>query len=280
VEISSRYAALRAAAAASYGFDACIVALAGPEQSVVDAAAILFFGKRLAVVVDDGAAHDAVAVPDFAARIPRKDFSEGRFTLEWLTAQPGTLSPRLHDTGATARLPIGFAETDRRRAAQRAKRVAGKARTALATAGLAFAPPLDLIALLEDEVAWAAASDDGFAALLLHLPASGRVPSSDAGAAEQRVAANVALAQSAVRSTDAVGARGVDLLIVLAGANRDGAAIAAARVARAFAGSAPPRKTRRTSRSAAWSLGSAVYPDDGVSSEAILARVTASLQPI
>lgn len=284
IEHSTRYAALKAAASGTYGFDACVVPVAEREHAVIDAAVNLLAGKRLLIVVDG--AEDAVrGLCAGAATIARTRYAAGELDTAWLSqTRPIGDARVLDDTVAidAAGPQILESASDRAVATRRLQRVADESRAALARADLAQAPRLDLLAVLTDEVAWAQASGGGFCAVLVHLPGlSSTKPGTTAPNAEVKIrAAEEAVAQ-AVRSTDIVSGRGDDFLVVLHDADDHGAELASTRIASAVsAARLRASKARRARGFAAWSIGRAHYPADGASRDALLARATATLKPI
>jgi GGDEF domain-containing protein len=201
-------------------------------------------------------------------------------------AQPlETVGARLLDDTVTIEMPASEtleSRTDLAVATRRVARVASIARETLARADLAQPPRLDLLAVLADEVAWAHASGAGFCVVLVHLPGLSSTKSGATASAESKLRAALEVIAGAVRSTDIVSGRGDDFLAVLHEADDRGAELAAKRISAAVA-AAPLRsssKTRRARGFAAWSVGRARYPADGASREALLARATATLEPI
>jgi predicted signal transduction protein with EAL and GGDEF domain len=285
VEHSSRYAALRAAAAGAYGFDACVVPVASDERSIVDAAMSLLGDRRLAIVTDDPA-HAPIDRSSTVAVLSRVAYESGTFGLDWLSRAPAVESATRSEEPETVAIPRVTSESvdDRRHAARRLKRVADLSRDVIATAGLAASPRLDLLAVLDDEIAWARASDSLFGVCLVHLPGLWTPRNGEAAAdAERRIAEASKAVARAVRSSDVISGRGDDFVIVLADAEAAGALLAAKRVAEAIASSAlrPKGKPKARSRGfAAWGVGCAGFPKDGTTRESLLARATATLRPI
>lgn len=282
VEHSSRYAALRAAAAGAYGFDACVVPVAPEERTIVDAAIALLPDRRLAFVADDPAsvAHAASGV----TVIRRAAFDSGAFDVGWLSKAPAVeVRPRADEpvTVAMPRAQID-ASGDRRHATRRLKRVADASRVAVATAGLPAAPRLDLLAVLDDEIAWARASDGAFAVCLVHLPGlSAARSSAPAPDADDRVADALRAISTAVRSSDVLSGRGDDFVAVLADADAHGAQLVAERIVTAIVGSDLRRRAKVKTRArgfAMWGVGVAAFPSDGTTRESLLARATATLE--
>src|SRR5450755_4432746 len=104
VHHSSRYAALRAAASGTYGFDACIVPIGQSERAVADAAAIVLATKRVALVLDDGAIRPD-GVPGHFAIVARSEYERGSLPTGWLTDRGPT---RAADDTATRSIEEPF----------------------------------------------------------------------------------------------------------------------------------------------------------------------------
>jgi len=284
VEHSSRYAALRAAAAGAYGFDACVVPVALDERSIIDAAVSLLGDRRLAIVTDDPA-HAPIDRSSGVAVLSRPAYASGTFGIDWLSRAPAEHATRIEEPETVA-MPRMTSEStdDRRHATRRLKRVADLSRDVVATAGLASTPRLDLLAVLDDEIAWARASDTVFGVCLVHLPGLSVPRAGEAAADSERriVEASKVISQS-VRSSDVISGRGDDFVVVLADADGAGAQLASKRVVEAIASSALRAKAKPKARSrgfAAWGVGCAVFPKDGTTRESLLARATATLQTI
>ncbi len=288
VEHSSRYAALRAAATGTYGFDACIVPVGAGERAVADAAAVLFSGKRLALVMEDGihSGARASAASSGAHLIDPNAFAAGEFSIEWLRA-PGAAPARIErvvvsDASPETAASVGSLASDQSQATRRLKRVADAARVEIATAGLPAVPRLDLVAVLEDEIAWARASNTTFAIVLLHLPGvSSQSRNENAEHRERRLAAAEATIAGALRSSDVIAGGADDFLAVLGDADETGARLVMQRAARAVQASGlRPGAAKRRRGARAWSAGYATYPADGTARDTLLARATARLLPL
>lgn len=173
---------------------------------------------------------------------------------------------------------------DRRQATRRLKRIADLSRDVIATAGLTATPRLDLLAVLDDEIAWAKASDTVFGMCLVHLPGLSEArPGEAAGEGERRIAEAASVIGGAVRSSDVISGRGDDFVVVLADADHDRTLIAAQRLSAAIGASAlrPRAKTKARAKGfAAWSVGCAAFPKDGTTRESLLARATATLKAV
>jgi GGDEF domain-containing protein len=285
VEHSTRYAALRAAASGTYGFDACIVPVGAHERAVVDAAISLLPGKRLAFVVETPSDVSARAT-GAAAVVDSTHYAAGEFSLAWLTDTLAPVEARGSDDTATLFAPRTEMDVDVTRkshATRRLKRVADAARTTVAQAGFASVPRLDLLAVLEDEIAWARASENRFAIVLAHLHGvSAASPGEAPAASETRIRDAERVVAGAVRNSDIVSGRGDDFLVVLSEAGAAGLRLATQRVASAIAASKlrAKMKPRRARGFAAWSVGGACYPEDGATRDVLLAHATATLKPL
>jgi len=285
VEHSTRYAALRAAAAGAYGFDACVVPISSDERSIFDAAVSLLGDRRLAIVADE-AARAAFDTPAGVSILPRRAFDSGTFALDWFSKAPSIESGSRTDEPETVAMPRVAVESvdDRLQATRRLKRVADLSRDVIATAGLGATPRLDLLAVLDDEIAWAKTSETAFGVCLVHLPGiSVARPGEPAGSGELRIAEAAKVIRGTVRSSDVISGRGDDFVVVLADADTDGAGLAALRIATGIAGSRlrPAAKGKARARGfAAWGVGCAAFPKDGTTRESLLARATSTLKAI
>jgi len=285
VEHSTRYAALRAAAVGAYGFDACVVPVSSDERSIFDAAVSLLGDRRLAIVADD-AARAAFDAPSGVTILPRRSFDSGTFALDWFSKAPSIENGPRTEEPATVAMPRVAVESvdDRLQATRRLKRVADLSRDVIATAGLGATPRLDLLAVLDDEIAWAKTSETVFGVCLVHLPGlSVARPGEPAGSGELRIAEAAKVIRGAVRSSDVISGRGDDFVVVLADAETDGAGLAAVRIASSIAGSRlrPASKGKARARGfAAWGVGCAAFPKDGTTRESLLARATSTLKAI
>jgi len=285
VEHSTRYAALRAAAAGAYGFDACVVPVSSDERSIFDAAVSLLGDRRLAIIADD-AARAAFDTPAGVTILPRRSFDSGTFALDWFSnAQSIENGPRTEEP-ATVAMPRVAVESvaDRLQATRRLKRVADLSRDVIATAGLGATPRLDLLAVLDDEIAWAKTSETVFGVCLVHMPGlSVARPGEPAASGELRIAEAAKVIRGAVRSSDVISGRGDDFVVVLADAETEGAGLSAVRIASSIAASRlrPPSKGKARARGfAAWGVGFAAFPKDGTTRESLLARATSTLKAI
>lgn len=274
---------MRAAASGTYGFEACVVPVGTGERALADAAVTLFSGRRLSIVADDPSmiGPQATAV---ASIVPRSAYATGNIDLDWLTrTAPAPLPSAEQTTVAMPRPDTEAVVADREVAARRLKRVADEARASIAKAGLAEMPTLDLFSVLEDEIAWARASDGAFAIVLVHLHGVSAT-SGDAGATERRVRLAHDTIAKAVRGSDVIAGRGDDFLVVLSAADVAGAKHAAGRIAKKLSAASLRAKTKTKSKRArgfaAWSVGVAAYPADGASRDVLLARATGASKTI
>jgi hypothetical protein len=277
VHHSSRYAALRAAAAGTYGFDACIVPIGPGERAVADAAGIVLAAKRVALVLDDVAARPA-GLPAHFAIVERRAYEEGSLPIAWLTDVSPVRAP--DETAARSiERSLPGANDDQLRATRRVKTLANVQRERIAAIdGVPAA--LDMMAVLGDEVGWARASGLGFGLVLMHVGGlTERAAGGDADAATRAV---IAALRGSARRGDVIACKNDDFVVLLPEADTAGAAIAARRAARTLAAGAPdiPARPRRAKGLAAWSVGVAACPADGYSREALIARATAELRPL
>lgn len=277
VHHSSRYAALRAAASGTYGFDACIVPIGQGERAVADATAIVLATKRVALVLDDGAARPD-GIPTHFAIVGRSDFERGSLPTGWLTDLGPVRAP--DDTAARSiEEPFSAASDDQLRATRRVKTLANVQRERVAAIDGAPAA-LDMMAMLSDEVGWAHASGLGFGLVLMHL--GGLTERAAGGSADAATRAAITALRSSARRGDAIAYKNDDFVMLLPEADTAGAMIAARRAARILAAGVPglPPRPRKAKGLGAWSAGVAACPADGYSREALIARATAELRPL
>jgi hypothetical protein len=277
VHHSSRYAALRAAAAGTYGFDACIVPIGAGERAVADAAGIVLAAKRVALVLDEGASRPA-GLPAHFAIVDRRAYEKGALPIGWLTDRGPT---RAADDTATRTIDATALATndDELRATRRVTTLARVQRERIAV--VADGPvALDMMAVLEDEVGWARVSGLGFGLVLMHL--GGLTDRPESGDVEAATRGAVVALRSVARRGDAIACKNDDFVMLLPEADAAGAAVAARRAARILTAGAPglPARPRRAKGLAAWSAGVAACPADGFSREALIARATAELRPL
>src|SRR5450755_992865 len=280
VHHSSRYAALRAAATGTYGFDACIVPIAAGERAVADAVGIVLAAKRVALVIDDNSPQPT-GLPAHFAVVERHAYVLGALPLAWLTGRGPAAAVDDSPSRTADSLPERSSE-DRLRATRRVKTLAVLQRERVAAIDQTPAA-LDLMSVLDDEVTWARASGLGFGIVLVHLGGlNEHVAHNDPAAGEAARGAAFAILRGASRRGDAIAQNNDDFLILLADGDAEGAAIAARRIAGALAAGAPalPERPRRAKGLAAWGVGVAACPADGLSREVLIARATAELHPI
>jgi hypothetical protein len=273
---TSRYSALRAAAAGSFSFEAVIVPIGSNERAVADATLSVLADKRVALVLDD-AARPPIALPPHFAILRRSRFDQGAFSLDWLTSPAPAATPS-DETRASAP-SVGIEDDDRIRATRRIHAFATTQRQELATLDGPSAG-LDMLAVLEDEVHWWRASGSGFGIVLLHMGGLFEHATDD-DSREASAEAMFAALRSIARHGDTLAGQREDYMIVLPEADGDGATNVARRAVAALtdANTGLPPRPRRAKGLAAWSAGIASCPSDGASSEALIARASATLRP-
>lgn len=244
VQHSSRAAALRAALAGTYGFEACVVPLAANERSVADAAVALLGDSSVALAVDDPAVLPDELPPRFTV-FERSAFRAGRLPAGW-PGSSGT-APR---AAAQAR-----AADDRAHATRRLRPHVTGGRAKHPSKDLAGGLRVEARALIDDEIAWCQASGALFSIVLV------RAPDADEALISRLLA-------GAVREGDGVGRRDSDYVLVVAHANRERAGTIAKRLEKILGSS----KSR-----ARVSIGIASYPADAASSSALLAHASANM---
>jgi len=274
---SSRYDALRAAAVGTYAFDACIVPVAGHEHSVVDAAGVLLSRVRVALVSEPGAL-SPTSLPSNFKVIEEDDWWRNGFPVDWISAVEA--SPRdVEDTQTFEELSVPPSDLDSAR--RRLKLVARQAQREIGAAGFPEDARLDLLATLEDEIAWAKMSGTCFGTVLVHISRKRSVRAATSSFDEvlsffrQRII-------PVIRASDAT-AQGTDsLLVIVAEATGDEMMVAANRIKKAVR-----RSLKDASKEKALSaslgrvtLGAAAFPTHGTTRAALLARATASAEPI
>ncbi|HXM19380.1 MAG TPA: hypothetical protein VN934_11305 [Candidatus Tumulicola sp.] len=245
VQHSSRAAALRAALAGTYGFEACVVPLAANERSVADAAVALLGGSSVALAVDDPAVLPEELPPRFSV-FERSAFRAGRLPADW----PGSSEAAPARAAGQPR-----AADDRDHATRRLRPHVAAARVKQQSKDRAGVRRVEARALIDDEIAWCKASGALFSIVLV------RAPDADEALISRLLA-------GAVREGDGVGRRDSDYVLVLAHANREGAGAIAKRL----------EKILRSSKARARvSIGIASYPADAASSSALLAHASVSM---
>ncbi len=276
---STRYDALRAATVGRYGFEACIVPLARHERAIVDAVAALLTDTRVALVADKGV--------DVPARLPAnfylieaKNWQESSFPTAWIeSALPAARESNQDDT--TSLPAFATDQPHLESARQRLKTVARRAQRTLAQAGFPQDVRLDLLAALEDEIAWAKMSNASFGIVLLHVAASGARKNSTISI-EEALAELARRVASVVRSSDLIAHGSDSLLVIVSDAEADQASAAVDRIKKALRkaikGSAQDSAEVKLLRRVM--LGVALYPEHGLTRAVLLARATASAQPL
>ena len=302
---TTRYDALRAAAVGAYGFDACVIPVAAEERAVVDAAQALLTRSRVALVVPSGA-HAAVQAPSGFVVIEAQDFRNHAFPTAWIAsgdapARASASAPGAVGLSGELEIPpleippldipppggptLGL-DLDLDAARSRLRHVARGALSEIAATGFPADARLDLLAALEDEIAWAKMSGTGFGMVLVHWAAdrararsAARVrPRSPAAAkrdSERVVGALRERIRACVRTGDVVAQSTDSVMALFAEAALEQTSVAVARIKKTL------RKTLKelggeTGDGALITIGSAVYPIHGTTRAALLARATAS----
>jgi GGDEF domain-containing protein len=274
---SSRYDALRAAAVGSYGFDACVVPVARDEHSVVDAAEALLSRPRVALVAEPGA-FTRTSLPNNFEVIEEHAWPSSDFPVDWISAAGP--SPRdVEDTQTFEELSVPPADLDSAR--RRLKLVARQAQREIGAAGFPQEARLDLLAALEDEIAWAKMSGTGFGIVLIHVAKrkTGRAPTASLDEAlsflRQRIAPVIRTGDALAQGTDSV-------LVIVAEATPDQMTVAASRIKKAIRRSLKDASKEKALSTALGrtTLGAAAYPTHGTTRAALLARATASAEEI
>ena len=274
---SSRYDALRAAAVGTYGFDACVVPVAGHEHSVVDAAGALLSRVRVALVAEPGAFTPA-SLPNNLKVIEEHDWSRDGFPVDWISAVES--SPRdVDDTQTFEELSVPPTDLDSAR--RRLKLIARQAQREIGAAGFPEEARLDLLASLEDEIAWAKMSGTSFGIVLVHIA---RKKTSRAATASLDEVLSFFRARiiPIVRAGDAI-ARGTDsLLVIVAEATDDEMTVAGSRIKKAVRKSLKDASKEKALSATLGriTLGTAAFPTHGTTRAALLARATAAAESI
>jgi len=268
---SSRYDALRMVTVGAYGFDACILPVPQDEPSIIDAAVALLSRTKVGLVIDPvligGRSLPVMFRVIDAARIGREPFP-----VDWIEA-PVPLAPDPHPT---RQLEIHRpALTDVQTAQRRLKTIARRAQRELGAAGFAGEPRLDLLAALEDEIAWAAASGTTFGIVLVHVAHRASTAPTQIEKLLGHFATHV---KNIVRSLDAIAQGSDSLMVVIADATPEGTSLVGARIKKAVRG-AQKEVARDKSFAGLFdniTVGTATYPMHGTTRAALLARATAS----
>ncbi len=268
---SSRYDALRAATVGSYGFDACVLPVARHESAVIDAAAALLARTRVALVVEPGM-HAEIALPNVNV-IEAADWQRLAFPTSWIEdAVAAAPDPDETRTFEELSVPEGDVDLSRRRL----KTVVRRVQRELGATGFPEDARLDLLATLEDEIAWAKMSGMCFGLVLVHVA---RTDAASKTAGMDRLLGVLRRhVQRAVRASDIV-THGTDSVAVIVGeAALDQTAVATSRIKKAVrraikeaAGPAGPASAKGRV-----TLGVAVYPTHGTTRAALLARAAAT----
>ena len=268
---SSRYDALRMATVGAYGFDACILPIQPDEPSIIDAAVALLSRTKVGVVIDP-ALIGGRSLPVTFRVIDVAHVGRGAFPVDWIV----TPVPIAADPHPTRQLEIHPpAQADVQTAHRRLKTVARRAQRELGAAGFAGEARLDLLAALEDEIAWAAASGSSFGLVLLHTTHAGNATAADMEASLAQLRAQLA---RIIRSQDLV-AQGTDsLLVIVSDAGPDDASVAATRVKKSLRRA--QKDAKNATVSSRLSVGSAAYPAHGTTRAALLAHAMASAAPL
>jgi GGDEF domain-containing protein len=275
---STRYEALRAATVGSYGFEACVLPVAGHERAIVDAASMLLGRARVALVSEPGALAE-MTLPGGFALIEAADWRSQGFPTDWLTStNPATAADR-EETRSIGAVDVPPADVEAAR--RRLKRVATSIQRDLGVAGFPHDARLDLMAALEDEIAWAKMSGACFGLVLVHASISANRAAPE-GQTERDLALLREHVAQAVRSGDLIAQGSDSLAVIVTEAALDETLVATSRIKKALRkaikesamASAHQRGARRVS------VGIAIYPTHGTTRAALLARATAAAEPL
>lgn len=272
---TSRYDALRAATIGAYGFDACIVTIARDEPSVIDAAMALLTRTKVGLVVDPSSVGGR-PLPGAFCVIDASIVGKAPFPTHWIEAAVALEADK--EPTRRAEIPMATSE-DAQQAQRRLKSIARRAQRELGAAGFSGEPRLDLLAALEDEIAWASASDTAFGIILVHVA---HRENSRPAEVERLIKLFESRCREAVRSADAI-AQGTDtIMVVLSEASPEGTSTVANRVKKAVR--AAQKDVARDATLAQLfdrvTLGTAAYPSHGTTRAALLGRATASTTPV
>lgn len=273
---SSRYDALRAAAVGTYGFDACVVPVAADEHSIVDAAGALFNRVRVALVAEPG--FRSASLPNNFKVIEEHDWSRSGFPVDWIAVAES--SPRdLEETQTLEVLSVPPHDLDSAR--RRLKLVARQAQREIGAAGFPEEARLDLLATLEDEIAWAKMSGTCFGIVLVHI-ARKRTGRATTVSLDELLAFFRQRLIPVVRAGDVI-AQGTDsLLVIVVEATPEQMTLAAGRIKKAVRRSMKDASKEKTLVASLGriTLGTAAFPTHGTTRAALLARATASAESI
>ncbi len=267
---SSRYEALRAAAAGTYGFDACIIPIAAREEAVLNAAGALMESKRVALIVD-GDSPPVASLPQRFSVLKRSEYEAGILPTQWLGATnsmqgPGE-GPTVDDRALATRRLMAFVKA--------ANSSGGR------MSDEATSPP-DLIAALDDEITWAQVANIGFSIVYVHVGRPSRHNRQGAEPDHQARPALLSATAGGVRRADTIAVRNDEILIILHEVDAQGAAHVVARVSNALAKAAldgAPSSAKRRGTNLV-RIAAATFGQDGTSREALLACAMSRLRPI
>jgi hypothetical protein len=277
---SSRYDALRAATVGTYGFEACILPIAPHERAIVDAARQVLDRARVALLVEPGGGSQ-MSIPSEFTVIESSDWRQRPFPTNWIAAPK---SPRFGDDSTAesdeTRLLGGLAipADQLEPASRRLKGITARIRRDISAAGFPEGPRLDLLAALEDEIAWSKMSGSCFGLVLVVAPGKSSAPRDS----ERALAALKESICATARASDIISQGSDSLLVILAEAALEQTDVVAGRIKKAV---------RKAVRAAAGDeliapalrhvrLGTSVYPTHGTTRAALLARATASAEPV
>jgi len=270
---SSRYDALRAAAVGTYGFDACVLPVARHEPALIDAASALLARTRVALLVEPGAPGVA-ALPEAFTVIETADWHGLTFPTDWVASTAATPPEPDHDTRVFAELSVPAADdTDVELARRRLKGMARRVQRELGAAGFPEDAKLDLLATLEDEIAWAKMSGVCFGLVLIHV--AKKDGSSKADGMERLLGALGQHVERVVRASDIVTQGSDSVAVIVAEAAADQTGVATSRIKKAVR-KALKEAAVLSSTVGRVTLGIAVYPTHGTTRAALLARAAAS----
>ena len=275
---STRYDALRAAAVGSYGFEVCVLPVARHERGIVDAASMLLGRARVALVAEPGALAE-MTLPAGFALIEAADWRSHGFPTDWLTPTGSSTADDREETRSIGAVDVPPADVEAAR--RRLKRVATGIQRALGVAGFPQDARLDLMAALEDEIAWAKMSGASFGLVLVHASNSANLGAAE-GQAERELALLKEHIATAVRGGDLIAQGSDSLAVIVSDAAMDETLIVTSRIKKAL------RKTLKEPGIAAAhhrgarriSVGITVYPTHGTTRAALLARATATAEPL
>ena len=271
VTTTSRYDALRAATIGAYGFDACILTVTREEPSIIDAATALLTRIRVGLVADRSTTAGR-SLPQSFSVIDAALIGKTPFPTEWIVAAPASIG----DEELTRRVVLPRQEqADATRAQRRLKTLARRAQRELGAVGFSGEPRLDLVAMLEDEIAWAAASDTTFGILLLHVEHRDRATPMEMEDVLRHFGSSL---RRFLRSGDAIAQSTDTLMAVITEATPDGMTRVVKRVRKMLraAQKEPSQEKDLAVLFEHVTLGTASFPLHGTTRVALLARATAA----